>query len=501
MNLAQSVIDNFSDRSLIWGYIGDELFDMYREVGKVVYPARFSLEGECYSIYFPDFGVTGNGFSDLDETIDFASNLLGEIVIDYVSKGLQLPSRSEITDNEDNTYKNIVIDADFYAHKAEENRKRLFYEQEELAATDVFEKKTIQKHYINGVTKKKTIAIILAAVLLLASIGVISSISERREEERRQAQKEAEMILVDEYIQQARTDIKQEKYNTALEELDKIPNAIEIADTNYRLSERDTLYSYSKLLSLRNDSSSITDQYELLDKIQFSETDEFHDDYYAVKADVEKEYSYERLIEEVQASGTERKRREKLAKSLPYEGMSEEDISCTAVGAYSVKHYNLIFRPYGFEGCDIIYDWNTALPVNHSSIVTLEVGVDDGVVMAVRKDMELWAWDDDTPLFLEDVYNAKEKDLEFDKDDKYNVYDYLTGVDFANSKQDVFLENVLSEYKKSGKYDHEDLREISFTDLAWNRAFDYWLNKQVYMEDDEEIEQKATEELFRDTDN
>lgn len=264
---------------------------MSTEIGKVVYPACFSQEESYYSVYFPDFEVTGKGFQDLDETIEFASNMLGEIVIDYTSKGIELPKRSESAKNKKNSiYKYIAVDADAYASKARNNGERLFYIQEDLKTAETIDNAKTYTFLGKTIALKKIIIITILASMAIAFLMVLSNISYNHTQEKWQKRIEEEQAAADEYIQQARDDIKREVYKKAQDDLDAIYGLDDI-DYKYRYSERNSLYYYAELLSMRSNGAIVDDLYELIDEIEFAQDDEFYEDYQAVKNAIINEYN------------------------------------------------------------------------------------------------------------------------------------------------------------------------------------------------------------------
>lgn len=265
---------------------------MGNSIGKIVYPAIISLEGEYYKVYFPDFDVAGNGFKDLPDTVCFAANMLSEIIIDYMTKGLDLPKPSSIESNdEENTIsKYIEADVDEYDSKSRRNRERRFYIHEDPLAAESSQNTKEQKLFSNKTDLKKFIATAIVAIIAIVFVAVMADISDKHSQERWQAKNEEEIVLVEEYLQMAREDIKQELYNKAQEDLGKIRD-LDTIEYDYRRSERDSLYCYAQLLALRSNGSIIDDQYDLIDNIEFSRDDEFYDEYNSLKAEIIDEYN------------------------------------------------------------------------------------------------------------------------------------------------------------------------------------------------------------------
>lgn len=265
---------------------------MNNNIGKIVYPAEFILEDDCYLIHFPDFGVTGKGFKDLNETIEFASNMLGEMIIDYKAKGKELPKHSVLSESggECEFTKNIEVDADVYALKAKNNRERLLLAQEHLKDAEPSNNKKSFILFGKEIELKKIIIIAIIASVAIALLMVLSDISYNHTEEKRQKRIEEEEAAADEYIQQARDDLKQELYKKAQEDLGEIYD-LDLIEYEYRRSERNSLYHYAELLSMRSNGAIVDDLYELIDDIEFAKDDEFYDDYQSVKAEIISQYN------------------------------------------------------------------------------------------------------------------------------------------------------------------------------------------------------------------
>ena len=465
---------------------------MNNAISKVVYPAELWIDGEHYKVFFPDFDVTGNGLQDLNETVDFASSMLAEIIIDYKARGIDLPKQSQI--NESNTVisKYIGIDVDDYVRKAKNNRERLFLNFEDYQSAEPIGNKT-NKFSLSNVSKmKKYLTIIIAAIVCISLVVVFTNISEKREREEWQAKTEEETALAEEYILQARKDIKKELYKKAEEDINNI-YGLETIEEDYKRAERNSLLNYAKLLSARSNGDTIDNQYKLLDQIDFTSNDEFFEEYENLKKTVENEYALSQVTGKIKTSSEERERREQLATRIPYKGMSESDMNSTAAGAYSLKNVGLYYD--ASSEYDTLYDWDAE--TSGSATLTLRVGTKDGVVTYVEQNYDLWAWDGDTPLFLERVHNSQKWPRK--KDDKYEAYNYLTAAEFADAKQSEFIDASVNELKKQGA--DPDTYDQYINDYAWIKAFDYWLSTQPNYERNQQEDHDAYMDAVENSEN
>lgn len=449
------------------------------------YPAYINIKDGIYTVYFPDFNVYGKGYEDYNETLSFASDMLGEMILDYEDKNQMIPKQKrKVPQEEDTNYVVVSVNYKDYKNTADRNGNRNIYKRTEPKKAVQREPHNAQNKSKGSITKNRKMIVIAGSIILaLIAFGAIyTSIEEKRE----QARQEDAIEYADQCISVARQDIKDGRYAEAM-------NIVESFDDpdleyGYREDEREDLYTYAKLLELRNNdpNSSLEDQLSIANELSFDSSDEFYKDSETLKATIENEKTVKEMVETLKKSGDERKRREKLSADVPYEGMDEEDLSSTSVGCYSVKSINLYYdRPQNDE-FDVLYEWDAEPSKTYT--FPLRVGTKDGKVTWIEKDFDLWAWDDGKPTqkLMERMIESRE--YPDDTNDKYDVFSFFTAKEFADSKQDAFIASVIKEYKDKGIYEEEGLNREDFNDIAWNRAFDYWIDKQYFRESDQEAE-------------
>ena len=134
------------------------------------YKAIIKQEDGIYTVEFPAFQIRGRGFSDHAETVEFAKDLLAEIVLAYRKESKELPLMPDPAAHGSGggapTEEGVLIevDAEQYGKKADANRKRVFYEFE--SDEDVISPAG-RKKYLIPAAAAVFVIIVIAAVLLL----------------------------------------------------------------------------------------------------------------------------------------------------------------------------------------------------------------------------------------------------------------------------------------------------------------------------------------------
>ena len=449
------------------------------------YPVIIKKVDELYTVCFPDFNASGKGYEDYEETLSFASDMLGEMILAYKEKNLKLPEQKyKMPQEEDSGLVMVSVNYRDYKDTADRNKNRIIYKRTEPKKAVQREPHNAQNKSKGSITKNRKL-IVIAGIIILALIA-FSAIYSSIEEKREQARQEAAIEYADQCISDARQDIKDGRYAEAMDTVESFDDPD--LEYGYREDERETLYTYAKLLEMRSNDpeSSLEEQLEIANEVSFNSSDEFYKESEELKATIENEKTVKEMKEALKKSADERKRREKLSADVPYEGMAEEDLSSTSVGCYSVKSINLYYDCPQNDEFDVLYEWDAEPSETYT--FPLKVGTKDGKVTWIEKDYDLWAWDDGKPTqkLLERMIESRE--YPDDTNDKFDVFSFFTAKEFADSKQDAFIDSVIKEYKDKGIYEEDGLDREDFNDIAWNRAFDYWIEKQYFRESDQEAE-------------
>ena len=469
------------------------------------YTAFFKKTGLNYTIEFPDFGVCGEGYSSLEETKKFARDYLAEIILAYRSDGKPLPAHIDKKPDEggqDVSVEVIDIDVEKYNEIGQRIASRTYIKQavsqEGVSTLKPFlnekEKGKISTHitelknkardhiedYVNRIPHKKAMAAAILAIIICATgVSVSNSIKDYRQSK-----------YIEQTMQSSRENIKNGNYDDACDELTKLFGA---KGTDSHKKEIDSLYNYSYMKNERQKSSpvGITKQYDCSKKIAFDSDDEFYKDAEKLKTEIKEEYDADQKEKQaarqkadeekrerekqaaIEAEKQEAKKKreylEKLATTIPFGGMEEEYIDCTACGAHTTetigqKLYDLSTGDYKPHN---IYEWH----IDDELVLTVfcEDGKVDHYNNPVYSDgsiSDYWT-DDEEPLF-----ESKSKTKKYyapDSDHNYDLDDYLTGKEYADAKYKDKLENLRND-------GYGDLNESDLENIAWIQSYNEWLS-------------------------
>lgn len=171
------------------------------------------------------------------------------------------------------------------------------------------------------------------------------------------------------------------------------------------------------------------------------------------KPEYEKYVAEKERIAELERQKQIQETKERLKKSIPYEGMSESYINYTLMGNYHDKERVIVGKGKRSEFSKNEYRWK-----NSSGKTILYVECRDGVVTDVSKYWEDKYWTSDgKPIYsgqregYSSSSNGKKKVY---NDDSYNVNDYYDAEDFYEDYYDDF-------------YDYEDAEDYFDENRDW----------------------------------
>ena len=113
------------------------------------YPVIIKKVDELYTVCFPDFNASGKGYEDYEETLSFASDMLGEMILAYKEKNLKLPEQKyKMPQEEDSGLVMVSVNYRDYKDTADRNKNRIIYKRTEP-------KKAVQREPHNAQNKSK----------------------------------------------------------------------------------------------------------------------------------------------------------------------------------------------------------------------------------------------------------------------------------------------------------------------------------------------------------
>lgn len=286
---------------------------------------------------------------------------------------------------------------------------------------------------------------IITALIVIGcgALFVMSIVHSYQEHARQQAEERALEQQRQELYQKAVSEIKNEKYETAREYLEELPD-------DYEQKEPLLIYvSYCE-------------------KVAEGETD--IDVLYSIVADIPKDYSgpladelrtsramvEEKIVAQIQKEQEEewKERARKMKDKIPYIGMSESLIDCTMVGAYAE-----VDRGYtnnrNFRQTKNKYVWRTG-----GGSIPLIVTCIGGSVSDVTKYYTDFYWNGDKPNLSNWRISRPSFGTSSDSPqlDPYDVYDYDDPDEFADEWADEFGDGDFDEgYEDAYNY-WEDMR-------------------------------------------
>ena len=433
-----------------------------------------------YDVYFPVLKSGGCGFRDFESTINFAGELLSEILLDFDSeKAEELQKEDKRSLSGQNNLYATKADIKLYSTHIKQDLKKDY--SSNYSAMQENEEKTAEPpmHGVNmvsygksntsvakGSKSKKTRFLIIAAaiVCLIACISIINGINERNWEKE-----------IEETIQGSRDHISSHEYEQGYRSLDSLRDNPE---TGHYAIEIESLYDYALLKDCRENNGGLTieEQYEYSQNMMFETDDELYKDAANLSVEIKNEYEEEkkRIAEEeakqaVKEEAKEAKERkeylEKLSTTIPFEGMESKYIDCTMCGAHNYEENEL-------SGMHIDYDllcyWQTETENWFRVYIK-----DDEVVEVEELRQQHNYWDDDGFPIVEDLKKVKKEIIdEYGSDRDAGVDSYWTGKEYADKCADKFIK-ALKEKKEYSSSSEEDLKTI-----GWINAYDYWLKNQ-----------------------
>jgi len=434
------------------------------------YKAIYRENQGYYTISFPELDVDAIGFKSLADSKSFARDLLAEILIDRERGEARLISQQPIVDEsmDGGISESVEINIDSYKEKFSSFENRTFKRDEISTENEISQEKTLTAHATGKLSlldkvSKRMVVVTAAAVIvcLIACISIINGINERNWENE-----------IQETIQVSRNHISSQEYEQGYRSLDSLRDNPETGD--YAV-EIESLYDYALLKDSRENSGGLTieEQYECSQKMMFETDDELYQDAANLAAEIKNEYDEEqrRKAEEeakqaVKEEAEEAKERkaylEKLSTTIPFEGMEEEFIDCTACGAHSEETIGQEL----YSGTFNLYRWY----IDDEQVMEVyckngEVDFADIPVFNDGSISDYWT-DDRKPLFESKKKTPKFYSPESNHDEDLDKY--LTGKAYADDK--------LDEYRKELGVKYSSLTSDEIDNVAWVKAFNAWLN-------------------------
>ena len=441
---------------------------------------------DAWRISIPALEIEGTGYQDYNRSIEFARDMIAEYL-------MSLPT-SEIVEKafENNNITSdlqgaipIEIDLDSYKKESRAKSERnydqsldanLNKEDSNLISTQITElKNKATSHiedYVNRIPNKKAIiAAILAIIICATGVSVSNSIKDYRQSK-----------YIEQTMQSSRENIKNGNYDDACDELTKLFGA---KGTDSHKKEIDSLYNYSYMKNERQKSSpvGITKQYDCSKKIAFDSDDEFYKDAEKLKTEIKEEYDADQKEKQAarQKADEEKREREKqaaieaekqeakkmrdyyekLATTIPFEGMELKYIDCTACGAHDYEETSIS----GGDKYDMAYYWQT-----EKAGWFRVYSKDDIIVKTETLKFLDNCWKDDGLPNVDEIRSLKKPIIdEYGSTRDIEVDEYWTGKEYADTKYKEYKK----EMKKSDAYN--EYSEDELDNIAWIKAFNHWL--------------------------